>query len=139
MPTALGRWACISPNVPRESLPDLPFYLAQVPEPRDPRGRVYPLDALLAAAACAVLADACSLVAIGEWITDAPSGDLRRVGFPIDPLTGLVIVPHCTTLRRILERIDGDALHGALSRYPQQRQRVGEPISPQEPRHPGVQ
>jgi DDE_Tnp_1-associated len=46
--------------------------LGRVPDPRDPRGRRYPLVPVLAVAVCATLAGARSYVAIAEWAADAP-------------------------------------------------------------------
>jgi DDE_Tnp_1-associated len=61
---------------------DLLSYLAQVPDPRDCRGRWHELPGLLAVAVCAVLAGAKSLAAIGEWAADAPAAVLRTLGDP---------------------------------------------------------
>jgi hypothetical protein len=40
--------------------------MAEVPDPRDPRGIRHALSAILALTACAVLAGATSLLAVGE-------------------------------------------------------------------------
>lgn len=88
-----------------------------MPDPRDPRGLRYPLSALLASAAAAVLAGARSLTAIGEWITDAPGWALQTLGFPPDPLTGAMPVPHPGTVRRLLARLDGDALDASIGTF----------------------
>jgi hypothetical protein len=53
------------------------------------RGLRYPAVALLCAAVSAVLTGARSLIAISEWITDAPQYALGVLGFAADPLTGL--------------------------------------------------
>ncbi|UZI29443.1 transposase family protein [Streptomyces sp. VB1] len=45
--------------------------LAEVPEPRDPRGVRHRPTVVLALVACAVLSGATSLLAVGEWIADA--------------------------------------------------------------------
>ncbi|MEU5540104.1 ISAs1 family transposase [Streptomyces sp. NPDC020362] len=92
-------------------------FLDAVPDPRDRRGRRYPLSALLAAAAAAVSAGARSLAAIGEWITDAPRWAVGALGFAPDPLTGQVVVPHPATVRRLLARLDGDALDAAIGAF----------------------
>ncbi|MET7391218.1 transposase family protein [Streptomyces sp. NPDC005522] len=47
-------------------IPDLLEFLAQVPDPRDPRGVRRPLAAVLALTACAVLAGARSLLEVSE-------------------------------------------------------------------------
>jgi predicted transposase YbfD/YdcC len=106
-----------------------------VPDPRDARGRRYSAPALLCAAAAAVLAGAHSLVAVGEWIADVPQHVLGVLGFTADPFTGQRAVPHPATVRRLLERVDGDALDVAIGGYLQARQ----PPTPQreaEPRRP---
>jgi hypothetical protein len=54
------------PEVSGNDLPDLLERLAQVPDPRDPRGVRHPLMRLLALTACAVLTGARSLLAVSE-------------------------------------------------------------------------
>ncbi|MEU9181719.1 ISAs1 family transposase [Streptomyces sp. NPDC048550] len=94
-----------------EEIPGLLERLAEVPDPRDPRGvRV----AVLALTACAVLAGATSLLAVGEWIADAPSCVLERLGIRPDPLFPKRCTPAETTVRRLLGRIDGDVLDRAV-------------------------
>lgn len=73
-------------------------------------GILYPVPALLCAAVSAVLTGARSLIAISEWITDAPQHVRGIRGFAADPLTGLRPVPHAATARRLPQRVDGDAL-----------------------------
>ncbi|MCS7484143.1 transposase family protein, partial [Umezawaea endophytica] len=48
----------------------LPHALSKVPDPRDPRGILYPLSALLAVAVCALPAGASSFAAITDWPRD---------------------------------------------------------------------
>jgi DDE_Tnp_1-associated len=98
-------------------LPGLLECLAEVPDPRDPRGVRHALVGLLALSACAVLAGATSLLAIGEWIADAPPQVLDRLGARYDPLTRRHRVPDEATVRRVLTRIDGDALDCAVGRW----------------------
>lgn len=76
---------------------------------------------MLCAAVAAVLTGARSLIAISEWVTDAPQDVLGVLGFGLDPLTGLRPVPHAATVRRLLHRVDGDALDAAISAYLQAR------------------
>jgi hypothetical protein len=59
--------------------------LAEVPDPRDPRGVRHALAVVLAPTACAVLAGATSLLAVGEWIADTPPHLLELVGVRPDP------------------------------------------------------
>ncbi|MFF1722858.1 ISAs1 family transposase [Streptomyces sviceus] len=72
---------------------------------------------VLALAACAVLAGATSLLAVDEWITDAPPHVLKHVGVRLDPLFPKRSLPAETTVRRLLGRIDGDALDLAVGRW----------------------
>ncbi|MET8249398.1 ISAs1 family transposase [Streptomyces sp. NPDC005202] len=117
MPTVLDQLARTSAPAPLPDAVRLSGFLDLVPDPRGVRGRRYPLPALVAAAAASVLAGARSLTAITEWITDAPAWACRALGFPVDPLTGSVSVPHPHTLRRLLVRLDGDALDQAIGAF----------------------
>ncbi|MFD3658942.1 transposase family protein [Streptomyces sp. NPDC058620] len=100
-----------------EELPGLLERLSEVPDPRDPRGVRHALVVVLALAACAVLTGATSLLAVGEWIADAPPHVLERVGVRLDPLLPKRVRPTETTVRRLLARIDGDALDLAVGRW----------------------
>ena len=102
----------------REEPPDLLERLTAVPDPRDPRGVRHALVVVLALAACAVLAGVTSLSAVGEWITDAPPSLAERLGARPDPLSPKRCPPAEATVRRLLSRIDGDALDRAVSRRP---------------------
>ncbi|WP_338686574.1 ISAs1 family transposase [Streptomyces acidiscabies] len=117
MPCALERMARIPAPTPLADAADLHRFLALVPDPRNARGRRYPMTALLSAAAAGVLAGARSLAAIGEWLTDVPAWALRGLGFVSDPLTGTVPVPHPGTVRRLLSRVDGDLLDAAIGAF----------------------
>ncbi|MER5602873.1 ISAs1 family transposase [Streptomyces sp. NPDC002265] len=90
---------------------------AEVPDPRDPRGVRHPLAVVLALTACAVLAGATSLPAVGEWIADAPAHVLRQLGARPDPLIPRRALPAETTVRRLLARVDADALDRAVGRW----------------------
>ncbi|WP_329303959.1 ISAs1 family transposase [Streptomyces sp. NBC_00659] len=96
-----------------------------MPDPRARRGIRHPWTALLTAAAAAVLSGAASITAIGEWVADAPQRVLSRIGFRPDPLTGLLRVPHPTTLRLVLAAADGDALDRAVGLFLAERQKPG--------------
>ncbi|MEU6496305.1 ISAs1 family transposase [Streptomyces sp. NPDC046984] len=75
------------------------------------------LPVVLALVACAVLTGATSLLAVGEWIADAPPHVLERLGARLDPLFPRRARPAETTVRRLLARIDGDALDLAVGRW----------------------
>ena len=57
------------------------------------------------------------LPAAGEWISDVPPAVLDRLGAGRDPLTGPRPVPGESTVRRVLARVDGDALATAIGRW----------------------
>jgi predicted transposase YbfD/YdcC len=81
--------------------------LAQVPDPRDARGRRHGLLAILLIGACAVLAGARSFVAIAEYAHDAGRAVLDVVGVGGS-------VPDESTIRRVLNAVDAAALEAAL-------------------------
>ncbi len=72
---------------------------------------------MLALTACAVLAGATSLLAIGEWIADAPADVLEQLGVRPDPLLPERLAPAESTVRRLLAHVDGDALDRAVGRW----------------------
>jgi len=111
---------------------DLLDYLAQVADPRHRRGRRHALGAVLAVAVAAVLAGARSLAAIGEWASDAPCQVQAALGIRRDPLTGAWRPPGEATVRRVLARIDADALDRAIGAWlaAQQPPATGPPRPP---------
>jgi hypothetical protein len=117
MPTVLAQLGRTVAPVPLADAVALSGFLDLVPDPRGVRGRRYRLSALVTAAAASVLAGARSLTAITEWIGDAPAWACRVLGFPVDLLSGTVSVPHPDTLRRLLVRLDGDALDRAIGAF----------------------
>jgi predicted transposase YbfD/YdcC len=88
--------------------PSLLVALAVVSDPRDARGRRYPLVGMLAVAVCAVLAGACTFAAIADWARDLDRAAWQRLGF-----TGRV--PAATTVWRLLIRIDAEVLSVVLA------------------------
>jgi predicted transposase YbfD/YdcC len=105
--------AALAPDQGQELLD----HLAQLADPRQRRGRRHTLGAVLAVAVAAVLAGANSLVAIGEWASDAPCQVLAALGVRRDPLTGARRPPGEATVRRVLARIDADALDRAIGAW----------------------
>ncbi|GAA4984030.1 transposase family protein [Kitasatospora paranensis] len=105
------------PQLEPKEVPGLLERLAEVPDPRDPRGVRHAFAAVLALTACAVLAGATSLLAVGEWIADAPTHVLEQLGVRPDPLLSRRLVPSESAVRRLLVRIDGDALDRAVGRW----------------------
>ncbi|MGW2587335.1 ISAs1 family transposase [Streptomyces virginiae] len=125
IPAALEQLGSQAVVLVPDDVVDLRRFLIHVADPRDRRGRRYPALALLCATVAAVLTGARSLIAISEWITDAPQQVLDALGFGLDPFTGLRPVPHAATVRRLLQRVDGDALDTAISAYLQARAAPG--------------
>ncbi|MEV5210309.1 transposase family protein, partial [Micromonospora sp. NPDC053740] len=68
--------------------PGLLQVLAQVPDPRDRRGRIHPLPGLLAVAVAAVVSGQSRVVEIVEWAADLPDVVWDRLGAARDRLTG---------------------------------------------------
>jgi predicted transposase YbfD/YdcC len=81
--------------------------LAKVPDPRARRGVRHQIGAILVLAACAVLAGCRSFTAIGEWVANA-----------YDQILAALEVGGCrpceSTIRRTLQRLDGDELDTAI-------------------------
>jgi hypothetical protein len=69
---------------------------------------------VLAVSAAAVAAGARSVAAIAEWATDAPWPILAALGVRYDPLTRRCQVPGEATIRRVLARVDGDAVDATV-------------------------
>jgi len=84
--------------------------LAQVPDPRDPRGVRYDLVPVLAVAVCATLAGARSFAAIAEWAADA--GPELRAGLGLPGA-----VPDLVTIWRVLTAVDPAALDRVLGSW----------------------
>ncbi|MFG2794992.1 transposase family protein [Streptomyces sp. NPDC048419] len=79
-------------------------------DPRDRRGRRYPLVALVRAAACAVAAGARSYAAIGHWLRRAPQDALARLGFPVRGMLGVRPAASMDMVRRVMGRLHPDGL-----------------------------
>ena len=72
---------------------------------------------MLAVSAAAVLAGARSVTAIAEWAADAPGPILAGLGVRRDPLTRRCHVPGEATIRRVLARVDGDAVDATIGAW----------------------
>jgi predicted transposase YbfD/YdcC len=90
------------------SVPPLVPYLAQVPDPRDPRGLRHPLTAVLALVCCALLCGVRQLAGIADWGRDHSAELTRALGFT-RPKT-----PCCSTLHNLLSDLDWPALEAQL-------------------------
>ena len=94
--------------------------LDAVPDPRKPRGVRHQINTILALAVCAVMAGCRSFTAIGEWAASASEQVLSALG------TGCA--PSESTMRRALQRLDGDQLDSAIGSWAAGR---SEPIGTQ--------
>jgi predicted transposase YbfD/YdcC len=103
----------LAPDQCRSLLDDL----ARLTDPRKRRGRRHALGAVLAVAVAATLAGARSLAAIGEWAADAPQPVLAALGVRRDPLRRAYRPPAEATVRRVLARVDPDALDLAIGAW----------------------
>jgi predicted transposase YbfD/YdcC len=93
-------------------------WLALVPDPRKRAGRWHPLEFVLALAVCAFTAAGHdSPTAIAEWAAACSPDAMLILGGRPDPLTGRIWPPSTRTFRRVLARIDADALNRALYGY----------------------
>ena len=89
--------------------------LEALPDPRSPRGRIYPLACLVAIALCAFTAAGNDrLTAVGQWVKRASQQDLARLRAPWDPMAGRYRAPDEKTIRVVLDRLDPRALARAL-------------------------
>ena len=103
--------------------------LEALPDPRSPRGRIYPLACLIAIAVCAFTAAGNDrLTAVGQWVKRAGQDDLARLRAPWDPIGGRYRAPDEKTIRVVLDRLDPRALaRSLLGPRPRGRRRRGGP------------
>jgi hypothetical protein len=82
------------------------------------------------------VAGARSLAAIGEWAADAPGPVLAALGARRDPLRRAWRPPGEATVRRVLARVDPDALDRAIGAWLAGQQPPSPPTRPPPPPHP---
>jgi predicted transposase YbfD/YdcC len=100
--------------------------LEALPDPRSPRGRIYPLACLVAIAVCAFTAAGNDrFTAVGQWIKRAGQADLARLHAPWDPIASQFRAPDEKTIRVVLGRLDPRALTRALLGGRPERRRGG--------------
>jgi hypothetical protein len=95
---------------PGDELPGLLEVLAQVPDPRNRRGKRYTLVFILAVAVACVLAGAKNFREIGDHAADLPQEVLARLGGRPHPLLRRVLAPSEKRIRTLLQQIDPAAL-----------------------------
>jgi DDE_Tnp_1-associated/Transposase DDE domain len=100
----------------REAAPEMALSLveafAQIPDPRHARGIRHGVQAIMLLGACAVLTGARSFSAIAEYAHDTGRAILDRLGVGI-------VVPHTSTIRRVLQDLDPDAVDAAMRTWAQ--------------------
>jgi hypothetical protein len=82
---------------------------ARVPDPRRAASVIYPLPAMLALAAAALLANHRSVLAIAEWGARQDTTMRSALGFPTTRM------PCQSTLQRLFRQLDGHALADTLT------------------------
>lgn len=101
--------------IPDPNLESLLHLLAEVPDPRKPRGRRHPLPAILALTVCAMLCGARSLYAIAQWGRDQGTEVALTLGFSREQ------TPCTATLHYLFGRLDAEAFEAALQRWFEQQ------------------
>ncbi|MFE3495631.1 ISAs1 family transposase [Streptomyces sp. NPDC059175] len=86
-------------------------------DPRDPRGRQYPLGAVLLIALCAMVCRFDSFRAMGQWAAAAPPATLERLGLRRSGVFGLVTAPSSDTIRRVVNAVMPGGLEELLRVY----------------------
>jgi predicted transposase YbfD/YdcC len=105
---------------PVQVAPCLRQVLERVVDPRARRGVRHGLVTVLVAAVCAVAAGARSFVAIAEWVAD----------LPVEVADTLGVSQRCpceSTIRRIVQRLDGDRFDVAIGAWIQDLCTAGTP------------
>ncbi|MFJ3934746.1 MULTISPECIES: ISAs1 family transposase [unclassified Streptomyces] len=74
-------------------------------DPRDPRGRQYPLGSVLLIALCAIASRFDSFRAMGQWAAVAPPTTLGRLGLRRCGAFALVKAPSADTIRRVVNAV----------------------------------
>jgi len=92
--------------------PSLHAALAQLADPRKPRGVRHPLVVVLTAVVCAVAAGARSFVAAAEWVADLPAEVAAALAVDVR-------CPSESAIRRLVGKIDADRFDTAIGGFVQ--------------------
>jgi predicted transposase YbfD/YdcC len=110
-----ARWEAEVAADPAEVESALVARMSQVPDLRRRKGLRHRLVLILVLTACATLVvGSDSVTAIWQWAAGAPQDKLARLGARWNPFTRRFVVPSERTFRRVLARLDGDALDAAV-------------------------
>ncbi|MFA1544647.1 ISAs1 family transposase [Actinomadura monticuli] len=96
---------------------DLRQVWAQIPDPRDRRGRRHSLEVMFALVQAAIVSGATTFAAVRHWIAAAPEQVLESVGARRNARTGRLEAPHPDTVCRTLARVDPAQVDAAYARY----------------------
>jgi hypothetical protein len=77
--------------------------LEALPDPRSPRGQIYPLACLIAVCAFTAAGND-RFTAVGQWIRRASQAALARLRAPWDPLAGRIICLSAIAQEQVLEK-----------------------------------
>jgi len=110
----------------RLAIPSLLRMLAQVPDPRKPRGKRHPLPAILGLACAAALCGYTSLYAIAQWGREHGVWLARALGFTRDT------TPCVATLHNVFRALDVELLEALLSRWAERVASLALPSGAQE-------
>jgi len=110
-----ARWEAEVAADPVEVESALVVRLSQVRDLRQRKGLRHRLVLILALTACATLVvGSDSVTAIWQWAARAPQDKLSRLGARWNPFTRRFVVPSERTFRRVLGKLDADALDAAV-------------------------
>ncbi|MEO5876230.1 MAG: transposase family protein [Streptosporangiaceae bacterium] len=98
-------------------IPGLLECLAEVPDPRDPRGVRHALVSLLAVTVAALVSGAQSFTAVAEWIADASPQVMTALHMRWNPLSRRWEPPDEATIRRVLEHVEAQAFDAAAATW----------------------
>ncbi|WP_328818610.1 ISAs1 family transposase [Nonomuraea cypriaca] len=98
-------------------LADLRQVWAQIPDPRDRRGRRHPLVVMFALVQAALVSGAMSYAAIRHWIARAPQEVLEQLGARYDRRTGRFQAPHPDTVCRTIAQVNAAQVDAAYAAH----------------------
>jgi hypothetical protein len=109
-----------------ESKDGLLDYLALLQDSRKKRGIRHSQISILAVAICALLSGSRCFIAIGEWAASLSQEMLKRLGCRYSDRLEKFVPPCESTLRRMMQRVDGDEVDGFIGQWlsPQSQDRA---------------
>ena len=116
-PHPTWRWPIQSCTVSSKQLEDLLCLLRKLPDYRKPKGLRHPYCSILTISIAALLAGAKSYIAISEFAGKLCQNQLKRLRARRDKTTGVFMPPSETTLRRVLQSADVDAVELHLGNW----------------------